>query len=43
MNVSRSSYYEWLSLPKTGREKENDILLEMIKILFQNGHGSYGS
>ncbi len=41
MNMSRSSYYEWLSSPQTEREKENDLLIEMIKILFQKGRGTY--
>jgi transposase InsO family protein len=43
MNMSRSSYYEWLSSPQTEREKENDLLVEMIKILFQKGRGAYGT
>ncbi len=43
MNVSRSSYYGWLNSPKTEREKENDILIEMIKTLFQKGRRSYGT
>lgn len=43
MKVSRSSYYEWLNSPKTEREKENELLTEMITILFQKGRGSYGT
>ena len=43
MNVSRSSYYGWLNSPKTEREKENNILIEMIKTLFQKGRRSYGT
>jgi len=43
MNVSRSSYYGWLNSPKTEREKENDILIEMIKTFFQKGRRSYGT
>ena len=43
MKVSRSSYYEWLNSPTTEREKENELLTEMITILFQKGRGSYGT
>jgi len=43
MKVARSCYYDWLNSPKTEREKENALLIEMIKILFQNGRGSYGT
>jgi transposase InsO family protein len=43
MRVSRSGYYGWLDSPKTEREKENDLLIEIIKTLFQNGRGSYGT
>ena len=43
MKVSRSSYYEWLSSPKTEREKENELLVEMIRAIFQKGRGSYGT
>ena len=43
MKVSRSSYYEWLNSPKTEREKENALLIEMIKTLFQNGCATYGT
>ena len=43
MNISRSCYYEWLDSPKTGREKENEELIEMLKVLFEKGRGSYGT
>ena len=43
MNISRSCYCEWLDSPKTGREKENEELIEMLKILFEQGRGSYGT
>ena len=43
MKVSRSSYYEWLNSPKTERENENALLIEMIKTLFQKGRRSYGT
>ena len=40
MTVSRSRYYEWLDSPKTAREKENDDLIEILKVLFNKGRGS---
>jgi len=43
MNISRSCYYEWLDSPKTEREKENEKLIERLKILFEKGRGSYGT
>ncbi len=43
MSVSRSCYYEWLDSPKTDREKENEKLIERLKILHEKGRGSYGS
>ena len=43
MNISRSRYYEWLDSPKTDREKENEKLIERLKILFEKGRGSYGT
>lgn len=43
MDVSRSRYYEWLESPKTEREKENEELIEILKVLFEKGRGSYGT
>ncbi len=43
IKVSRSCYYEWLDSPKTEREKENELLIEIIKTLFRNGHSTYGT
>ena len=43
MKVSRSCYYEWLDSPKTNREKENNELIERLKVLFKKGRGSYGT
>ena len=43
MSVSRSCYYEWLASPKTDREKENEELIEILKVLFEKGRGSYGT
>ena len=41
--MSRSRYYEWPTSPKTEREKEEEHLLELLKTLFQNGRGTYGT
>ena len=43
MMVSRSYYYDWLDAPKTDREKENEQLLEILKILFETGRSTYGT
>ena len=43
MKVSRSSYYLWVNTSKTDREQENEVLIEMIKVVFQKGRGSYGT
>jgi len=43
MDVSRSCYYEWLDSPKTEREKENEELIEILKILFEKGRATYGT
>ncbi len=43
MNVSRSCYYEWLESPKTNREKENNELIKILKVLIKKGSGSYGT
>jgi transposase InsO family protein len=43
MTVSRSCYYEWLDSPKTEREKKNEALIEILKVLFEKGRGTYGT
>ena len=43
MTVSRSCYYEWLDSPKTEHEKENEALIEILKVLFEKGRGTYGT
>ena len=43
LKVSRSCFYEWLKRPKTLREKENDVLEEHLKTLFDKGRGTYGT
>ena len=41
MKVSRSSYYEWLSSPGCGRDKQNKELTSMVKAAFKEGRGTY--
>ncbi len=43
MTVPRSCYYEWLDSPKTEREKENEALIEILKVIFEKGRGTYGT
>jgi len=43
MGVSRSCYYDWLNSPKTDREKENEVLTEQLKELFEEGRKTYGT
>ena len=43
MNVSRSSYYEWLKNPGCDRVKQDKELIEMIKLIFQKGRNTYGA
>lgn len=43
MKVSRSSYYEWLSNPGCDRAKQDNELLVLIKRIFEEGRGNYGS
>jgi len=43
MKVSRSRYYHWLIASKTKREKENEALIEKLKVLFEKGRGTYGT
>lgn len=43
LDVSRSSYYDWLNSPKTAREKENERLTTLIKELFKQSHETYGT
>lgn len=41
--VSRSSYYQWQAPSKGNREKENEELTELIKIIFIESRGLYGT
>jgi len=43
MQVSRSSFYNWLDRPKSARELENMRLTEKIKAIFLEGRGTYGT
>ena len=43
LNVSRSCFYDWLNGPKTEREKENEELIDQLRILFQEGRRNYGT
>ena len=43
LNVSRSCFYDWLKRPKTEREKENEALIDQLKMLFEEGRGNYGT
>jgi putative transposase len=43
MKVSRSSYYEWLNNPGSLREKQDEMLIELIKPIFRQGRGNYGA
>ncbi len=43
MTVSRSCFYEWLDSPGTDREKENDKLIEILRVIFEKGRGTYGT
>lgn len=43
MGVTRSCYYDWLNSPKTGREKENEVLTERLKKLFEDSRKTYGT
>ena len=40
---SRSSYYEWLSNPECNLAKEDAEFTKMIRVIFTEGHGTYGS
>jgi putative transposase len=43
MSLSRSGYYEWLQNPKCDRIKEDEEITKMIKQVFEEGRGTYGS
>lgn len=43
LEVGASSYYGWRSRQPSAREKENERLLEKIKVAHANSRGIYGS
>ena len=43
MNVSRSGYYEWLNYPNSNHKEQDNKLTAMIKVIFEEGRGNYGS
>jgi putative transposase len=43
MQVTRSSYYAWLNKPKTDNEKDNEVLIELIKDIFNKNRRNYGT
>ena len=43
LKVNRSSYYEWCNAPCSLRVKENEIISEKIKMIFNNGRKIYGT
>src|SRR5699024_9923894 len=42
LNVSRSGYYKWLRHTPTDCQKENEWLMEKIKIMFKDNNGNFG-
>ena len=43
LNVSRSSYYAWLTRPESRRSRENRALEDKIRVLHAASHGIYGA
>ena len=43
IRVSRSGYYEWLNHPDCNRAKQDKDLTLLIKLIFEEGRGNYGS
>lgn len=43
LGVNRSSYYDWRHAPLSVRAKENDIISEVIKVIFDEGRQNYGT
>lgn len=42
LEISRSSYYEWLKSPESQREKEEKQLMPMIQTIFDKSRQTYG-
>ena len=43
LNVNRSSFYKWKRRPLTKRQREDNELGEIIKSIFYNSGGTYGT
>lgn len=43
LNVSRSGYYDWRNRGVSNREKENQELMAIIKCIYDQSRGTYGS
>jgi len=43
LNVSRSGYYEWANNTESNKAKQDKELTAIIKIIFQEGRGTYGA
>ena len=43
IRVSRSGYYEWLNYPNSNHKEQDNKLTAMIKVIFEEGRGNYGS
>nr|WP_198262813.1 hypothetical protein [sulfur-oxidizing endosymbiont of Gigantopelta aegis] len=43
LRLPGSCYYDWVSSPKTDREKENEALTEQLKKLFEDSRKTYGT
>jgi len=43
IQVSRSGYYEWLNRLNCNKEEQDNKLTAMIKVIFEEGRGNYGS
>lgn len=43
LKVSRSGFYDWLNRPDDARLQSDRVLLEHIKVLFQENSGTFGS
>jgi putative transposase len=43
IQVSRSAYYQWLTNQVCNRDKQDRKLTSMIKVIFEEGRGNYGS
>jgi len=43
LNVSRSGYYKWVNNENSNRDKENNMLFNRIKVIYEMNRGCYGS